>query len=147
MFSNTLQRAMWPGIVMHPSGGGHPSGRWKLVYPMSFLLRLCFWFGLVLLLIPFGSTAMQDKSNTVGAFQAANAAREAVQDTIGICDRKPDVCATAKGAFNTIMVRAKETAKIALDYINSETDKTATGSISNGGRDNTPRPPEPVGKN
>jgi hypothetical protein len=99
---------------------------------MSFVLRLCFWFGLVLLLIPAGTFGTSDGGNAVGPVQAANAAREAFSDTMGICQRKPHVCETAKEAFHTIAVRAKETARVALEYVNEQTDNTATGSIDSG---------------
>jgi hypothetical protein len=111
---------------------------------MSFILRLCFWFGLVLLLIPAGILGTGDDQNAVGPVQAANAAREAVSDTMAICQRKPDVCETAKAALQTIAVRAKDSARIALEYLNEGTDKTATGSIGHKSND-VPRPPEAIG--
>lgn len=84
----------------------------------------------------------------VGPVQAARAAREAVSDTMAICERKPDVCKTAKAALHTIVTRAKETARFALEYVNTETDKTATGSITNEDGKDILQPPEPVaGKN
>lgn len=110
---------------------------------MSFILRLCFWFGLVLLLIPAGTLGTHDEQNAIGPIQAANAAREAFSDTMAICQRKPDVCVTAKAALHTITGRAKDAARIALEYLNEGTDKTATGSI--GKEDNVPRPPEAIG--
>ena len=61
------------------------------------------------------------------------AAREAVGDIAGICERKPDVCETGKSAMHTIGVRAKETAKIAYDMLDDKTGEpdtaTTTGSV------------------
>ena len=53
---------------------------------------------------------------SVGPIQALFAAREAVGDIAGICERKPEVCETGKSAMHTITVRAKETAKIAARH-------------------------------
>ncbi|WP_292127715.1 DUF5330 domain-containing protein, partial [Mesorhizobium sp.] len=58
--------------------------------------------------------------------QALFAAREAVGDIAGICERKPDVCETGKSAMHTITVRAKETAKIAAAMLDDQqSEKTA----------------------
>jgi Mg2+/Co2+ transporter CorC len=61
------------------------------------------------------------------------AAREAVGDIAGICERKPDVCTTGKEAMHTIAVRAKATVKIASEMMNDEgeapDEATVTGSV------------------
>ena len=57
------------------------------------------------------------RQQSVGPIQALFAAREAVGDIAGICERKPDVCETGKSAMHTIGARAKETAKIAPDML------------------------------
>ena len=49
--------------------------------------------------------------------QAFFAAREAVGDVAGICERKPDVCETGKAAFHTIGARARESARIAIGML------------------------------
>lgn len=113
--------------------GGGRAGTFRTVWKMSFVLRLCFWFGLVLLLIPFGSNGTNDGGNTVSPLQAAHAAGEAVGDALGLCNRKPDVCKTAKEAAHTIAVRARAAARMAVDYMNGQTDRTATGSIGQAG--------------
>lgn len=79
----------------------------------------------------------------VGPLQAAHAAGEAITDTLGLCKRKPDVCETAKAAAHTIAVRAKATVHIAVEYLNGQTDQTATGSIGAAG-DSAPLPPRDV---
>ena len=68
---------------------------------MGFIIRSIFWLSLVLLLLPIGGTGGQDSAETpqVGALQALGAAREAITDMIGICERKPEVCATGRAAL------------------------------------------------
>ena len=84
---------------------------------MGFLIRMAFWFSLVLLALPLGVGPGEDGQQSVGPIQALFAAREAVGDIAGLCERKPDVCETGKSAMYTITVRAKETAKIAAAMI------------------------------
>ena len=87
---------------------------------MGFLLRMAFWFSLVLLALPLGVGSDEDGHQSVGPIQALFAAREAVGDIAGICERKPDVCETGKSAMYTITARAKETAKIAAAMLNDK---------------------------
>lgn len=77
---------------------------------MGFLIRIAFWFSLVLLVLPLDTGAGGDSVNPIQAFFAA---REAVDDVSGICQRKPDVCEVGKAAMQTIGARARETARIA----------------------------------
>jgi hypothetical protein len=85
---------------------------------MGFLIRTTFWFSLVLLMLPFG-TGAQDGSQ-VSPVQALFAAREAVGDLAGMCERKPDVCETGKSALHTIGVRAREGARIAYEILDEQ---------------------------
>ncbi|UCI06779.1 DUF5330 domain-containing protein [Mesorhizobium sp. B1-1-8] len=87
---------------------------------MGFLIRMAFWFSLVLLALPLGVGSDEDGRESVGPIQALFAAREAVGDIAGICERKPDVCETGKSAMHTITVRAKETAKIAAAMLDDQ---------------------------
>ena len=94
---------------------------------MGFLIKTAFWFGLVLLIIPFGAGGAKGKLvNPVEAFQAA---REAAGDVAGMCERKPDVCVVGKSALYTIGIHAREGAKIAYQMLDAhfakdESDKT-----------------------
>lgn len=87
---------------------------------MGFLIRMAFWFSLVLLALPLGVGPGEDGEQSVGPIQALFAAREAVGDIAGLCERKPDVCETGKSAMYTISVRAKETARIAAAMIDDQ---------------------------
>ena len=98
---------------------------------MGFLIRMGFWFSLVLLVLPLEP---EGDAESVSPVQAFFAAREAFADVVGLCERKPDVCETGKAAFHTIGVRAREGARIAyqmLDESQGEPDTAAkTGSIA-----------------
>jgi len=84
---------------------------------MFFLMRMTFWFSLVLLMLPFGGG---DDDQQVSPLKALMTVREAVGDIAGICERKPDVCETGKSALHTIGVRAKASAKLAYDMLDDE---------------------------
>ena len=84
---------------------------------MSFLIRAAFWFSLVLLFLPIWPSAPETDDQPVGAIRALSAAQEAVGDLAGICERKPDVCETGRKAVHTITVRAKESARVALELL------------------------------
>ena len=81
---------------------------------MGFLIRMAFWFSLVLLVLPLDTGANGDSVSPIQAFFAA---REAVDDVSGICERKPGVCEVGKAAMQTIGVRARETARIAYEML------------------------------
>lgn len=101
---------------------------------MFFLVRMVFWFSLVLLVLPLDAGRAPGSPPPVSPLQAISAAREAIGDVAGLCERKPDVCVTGKAAFETIGSRAREGARIAyelLDDGSGETDATiSTGSVA-----------------
>jgi hypothetical protein len=84
---------------------------------MSFLIRMAFWFSLVLLVLPLDPATGNGQVETISPVQAFFAARAAVDDVAGICERKPDVCAAGKVAMHTIGVRAREGARIAFEML------------------------------
>jgi hypothetical protein len=84
---------------------------------MGFLIRSAFWFSLVLLLMPFGGDGSSDD---LSPLQALLAAREAVQDMSGMCERKPEVCKAGRSALHTIGVKAKASAELAYDVLGDE---------------------------
>jgi hypothetical protein len=81
---------------------------------MGFLIRMAFWFSLVLLFIPFEVSDGDGRVDTVGPIQAFFAAKGAVDDIAGMCERKPDVCETGRSALQTIGLKARETARMAM---------------------------------
>ena len=97
---------------------------------MGFLIRTTFWFSLVLLMLPLDTGA---GGETISALQTCFAAREAVSDVVGICQRKPEVCETGRAAMHTITVRAREGARIAFEMLDDKSalpdTETTTGGI------------------
>jgi hypothetical protein len=97
---------------------------------MGFLIRLGFWFSLVLLILPLGTGKDDGDAPSVGPLQAFFAARDAVGDVAGICEREPGVCEVGKAALQTIGARAR----VAYQFIDeqfAEPDQSlATGSIA-----------------
>lgn len=102
---------------------------------MFFLIRMAFWFSLVLLALPFNAGSDEVGGQSVGAIQALAAAGQAVGDISGLCERQPAVCEVGKSAMHTVTVRAIQTAKMAAamledDTASTETDtETTTGSV------------------
>lgn len=87
---------------------------------MGFLIRMAFWFSLVLLFIPFEVSDGDGRVDTVGPIQAFFAAKGAVDDIAGMCERKPDVCETGRSALQTIGLKARETARMAYAWIEDD---------------------------
>ena len=59
---------------------------------MFFLLRMAFWLGLVLILLPSGSSQPAQSPNAVGASEAISAASATVGDLRQFCTRQPEAC-------------------------------------------------------
>jgi hypothetical protein len=59
---------------------------------MFFLLRMAFWLGVVLVLLPSGSAQHATRSSDVGTAETISAASATVQDMRGFCTRQPDAC-------------------------------------------------------
>ena len=103
---------------------------------MGFIIRSAFWLSLVLLLVPLGGNDANGE-DTIGPFEAFAAARGAIGDISGMCERKPEVCVIGKSAIHTIGVRAREGARMAMAAIEepdtAETDtEITTGSVPAG---------------
>lgn len=93
---------------------------------MFFLIRMAFWFSLVLLFLPIWPTGGETDQQPVGAIRTFIAAQQAVSDISRICEREPDVCETGKAAAQTIGVRAREGARIAAELL----EQTQAGSTA-----------------
>lgn len=98
---------------------------------MGFIIRSIFWLSLVLLFIPFGGIGGTGEEDTVGPVEALAAARGAIEDLSGMCERQPDVCDAGKAALHTIGVRAREGARIAYEALDSRYGAAGTGASSN----------------
>ena len=105
---------------------------------MFFLLRMAFWLGLVLVLLPREKTPESDKLPQVGASEAVSAATAAVSDMSQFCKRQPAACEVGGQAASVIGQRAQDGARKLYQIITDKPDKKApdhTGSI--GGIENT----------
>ena len=90
---------------------------------------MTFWFSLVLLVLPLGPAS--ESAPSVNPIQAFFAAKEAVDDFTGICERKPEVCEVGKAAMQTIGSRAREGARIVYKMLDEDGDapEQATDTI------------------
>ena len=94
---------------------------------MFFLLRMAFWLGLVLVLLPREKTPESDKVPQIGASEAVSAATAAVSDMGQFCKRQPTACEVGGQAATVIGQRAQDGArkiyKIITDKKPEITDK------------------------
>jgi hypothetical protein len=110
---------------------------------MRFLLRITFWLGLVLVLLPRDKTPESEKVPQIGAAEAVSAASAAVSDMSQFCKRQPAACEVGGQAATVIGQRAQDGARKLYQIItdkknqitndkNDKSDKKApdhTGSI------------------
>ena len=89
---------------------------------MRFLLRITFWLGLVLVLLPRDRTPESDKLPQVSVSDAVQAATAAVSDMSQFCKRQPQACEVGGQAATVIGVRAEDGAR---KIYRSITDKKA----------------------
>ena len=78
---------------------------------MFFLLRMVFWLGLVLVLLPREKTPESDKLPQIGASEAVSAATAAVSDMGQFCKRQPAACEVGGQAATAIGQRAQDGAR------------------------------------
>ena len=78
---------------------------------MFFLLRMAFWLGLVLVLLPREKTPESDKAPQIGATEAVSAAGAAISDMSQFCKRQPAACEVGGQAATAIGQRAQDGAR------------------------------------
>ena len=96
---------------------------------MFFLLRLAFWVGLVLVLLPRDKTAESDKTPQLKASEAVSAATAAVSDVGQFCKRQPAACEVGGQAATMIGQRAQAGARKLYHIITEKRPPDHTGSI------------------
>jgi hypothetical protein len=96
---------------------------------MFFLLRMAFWLGLVLVLLPREKTPESAKLPQVGASEAVSAATAAVSDMSQFCKRQPAACEVGGQAATAIGQRAQEGARKLYQIITDKKSSDHTGSI------------------
>jgi hypothetical protein len=114
---------------------------------MRFLLRLTFWLGVVLLLLP--SSGSQPVSQVqISASEAISAAKATVGDMRQFCDRQPDACVVGSQAAQLIGDRARAGARQLYEFLNErlarpepERDEVITATANAPGGKAVPLPP------
>ena len=97
---------------------------------MFFLLRMAFWLGLVLVLLPREKTPDSEKLPQLGASEAVSAATAAVSDMSQFCKRQPAACEVGGQAATVIGHRAQEGARKLYQIITDKRSPDHTGSIT-----------------
>jgi Family of unknown function (DUF5330) len=99
---------------------------------MFFLLRMTFWLGLVLILLPIGSAQRSPSGSQVSASEAISAASATVGDLRGFCGRQPDACTVGAQVATVIGYRAQAGAKMVYDALSEAMAPRDTGSVASG---------------
>jgi hypothetical protein len=103
---------------------------------MFFLLRMAFWLGLVLVLLPSGAS-QQPQGNQVAASEAISAASATVGDLRQFCARQPDACTVGSHVATQLGSRAQAGARMLYEFV-TETLKRKEAAADNSGRDAKP---------
>ena len=96
---------------------------------MFFLLRMAFWLGLVLILLP-AATAQRTPSSEVDAASAIAAASATVGDLRGFCGRQPEACTVGSQVATAIGYKAQAGAKMLYDVLTDALAPRETGSLA-----------------
>ena len=99
---------------------------------MFFLLRMAFWLGVVLVLLPSGSAQHATQSSDVGASDAISAASATVHDLRGFCTRQPDACTVGSQVAMSLGYRAQAGAKMLYDFLTEAMAPKETGALPHG---------------
>jgi hypothetical protein len=104
---------------------------------MFFLLRMAFWLGLVLILLPSGSS-QQPQGGQVAASDAISAASATVGDLRQFCARQPDACTVGSHVASQLGSRAQAGARMLYEFV--------TGSMKgkDGANTSSARPVKPA---
>ena len=102
---------------------------------MRFLLRMTFWLGVILVLLP--SFAPGDKSDApaassgaqLSAAEAVSAASSTVGDLSRFCTRQPEACAVGAEAAAVLGEKAQAGARILYRFLNDRRAAQNTGSV------------------
>jgi hypothetical protein len=103
---------------------------------MFFLLRLAFWLGLVLVLLPSGAGQRGAANNDVRATDAISAASATVHDLRGFCAREPNACSVGSEIATSMGYRAQAGAKMLYEFLTEALAPRDTGSLAS--RSGTP---------
>lgn len=101
---------------------------------MFFLLRLAFWLGLVLVLLPRQKTPESGKLPQLTVSDAVQAATAAVSDMSQFCKRQPEACHVGGEAATVIGARASEGARQIYQSITADKKPDADNKKSDADR-------------
>ena len=91
---------------------------------MMFLIRMAFWLGVVIMLIPVDEETVRSAPEAavqpIGAFEAVGAAQEALSDVGGFCDRNPATCDVGGRIATTFALKAKTGARLVTEFIDEQ---------------------------
>lgn len=90
---------------------------------MWFLIRTAFWFSMVLVMLPiFDQDATNRLANEKGVelTDALGAAAGVISYATDLCAEKPDVCVKGAETFSTLGSRAREGARVAYSYLDTQ---------------------------
>ncbi|MFI5409819.1 DUF5330 domain-containing protein [Kaistia sp. UC242_56] len=107
-----------------------------------FILRAAFWFSVVALLIP-GDPSHGVQAPRVDAIGALLAARGAVADLSGMCERQPDVCSHGGAALAAFGAKARYGAQLLYSTIDGSLAGATLPGAQPGGSTLTPADVEP----
>jgi hypothetical protein len=99
---------------------------------MFFMLRMTFWLGLVLVLLPIGTGQRNSPTNEVSASEAISAASATVGDLRSFCARQPDACTVGSQVATALGQRAQAGAKMLYDALSETMAPHETGSLASG---------------
>jgi hypothetical protein len=99
---------------------------------MFFLLRMAFWLGVVLVLLPSVTTQQSPAANEVHASEAISAASATVEDLRGFCGRQPEACTVGSQMATAIGYKAQAGAKMLYDMLSETMAPRETGSLPSG---------------
>jgi hypothetical protein len=111
---------------LHAHAAAHAVGDTE---PMFFLLRMTFWLGIVLILLPGGSAQRAAPTSDVGASDAISAASATVHDLRGFCSRQPEACSVGSQVAVEMGYRAQAGAKMLYDFLTEKLAPRETGSV------------------
>jgi Family of unknown function (DUF5330) len=103
---------------------------------MFFLLRMAFWLGLVLVLLPSGAS-QQPQGSQVAASEAISAASATMGDLRQFCARQPDACTVGSHVASQLGSRAQAGARMLYQFV-TESMKRKEGGSDNAARDGKP---------
>ncbi len=112
---------------------------------MFFLLRMAFWLGLVLVLLPTDKTPDSDKGPQIGASDAISAATAAMSDMSQFCTRQPAACVVGGQAATVIGERAQSGAKKVYQFITDKNEKSDTKAPDAAEKKNAKKAPDHTG--